>query len=59
MLWSHDTIHMNWTTHTTHYCKSKNRNPCDFFMKELSINYPKTEADEAKIRYYVEKYERE
>jgi len=20
----------------------KNQNPCDFFMRELSINYPKT-----------------
>ena len=24
-------------------------NPCDFFMRELSINYPKKEEDEAKI----------
>lgn len=30
-------------------CKSKNQNPCDFFMRELSISYPKGEQDEAKI----------
>ena len=26
-------------------CKSKNRNPCDFFMREMSINYPKKQED--------------
>lgn len=28
----------------------KNSNPCDYFMRELSINYPKQEEDEAKIK---------
>lgn len=37
-------------------CKSTNQNPCDFFMRELSINYPKKEADEQKIQYYLNKY---
>lgn len=40
-------------------CKSKNRNPCDYFMRELSINYPKSEEDERKIASYSLKYEQE
>lgn len=40
-------------------CKSKNQNPCDFFMRELSISYPKGEQDEAKIQSYLEKYNTE
>ena len=38
--------------------KSKNRNPCDFFMRELSINYPKKKEDEEKNAHYNEKYRR-
>lgn len=40
-------------------CKTKNRNPCDFFMRELSINYPKKKADEDRINFYLDKYNRE
>ena len=29
--------------------KTKYQNPCDYFMRELSVNYPKTEEDEARI----------
>ena len=36
--------------------KTKFLNPCDFFMKELSVNYPKTEEDEAKITKYIQLY---
>lgn len=44
------------------YEKSKNSkclNPCDFFMRELSVNYPKGPEDQAKIDYYVKKYSEE
>lgn len=34
----------------------KNQNPCDFFMRELSINYPKTKVDEEKLEKYLRKY---
>ena len=37
----------------------KRQNPCDFFMRELSVNYPKKEEDEAKIKLYTEKYAKE
>ena len=40
-------------------CKTTNLNPCDFFMRELSINYPKKQADEDTIKYYSEKYHNE
>ena len=40
-------------------CKSKNRNPCDFFIREMSINYPKQKEDEQKIAHYTDKYDRE
>ena len=39
--------------------KMKNRNPCDFFMRELAINYPKSQEDEQKIANFTKKYERE
>ena len=29
--------------------KTKYLNPCDYFMKELAVNYPKTDDDEEKI----------
>ena len=35
---------------------SKNVNPCDFFMRKLSINYPKEAEDEEKLQFYLEKY---
>ena len=35
------------------------RNPCDFFMRELSINYPKKKADDDKIAFYLGKYQDE
>mmetsp|Transcript_23207 Transcript_23207/g.30989 ORF Transcript_23207/g.30989 Transcript_23207/m.30989 type:complete len:376 (-) Transcript_23207:1065-2192(-) len=38
-------------------CKSKNRNPCDYFMREMSINYPKKTEDDEKIAHYTKKYE--
>ena len=34
----------------------KYQNPCDFFMRELAINYPKTEEDQLKIEKYVALY---
>ena len=37
----------------------KNQNPCDFFMRELSINYPKKEVDDAKLEKYLTKYQQE
>lgn len=40
-------------------CKTRNRNPCDFFMRELHVNYPKQEKDEAMIKHYLDKYTRE
>lgn len=36
--------------------KSKNLNPCDFFMRELAINYPKTKDDEERLNKYLSKY---
>ena len=38
--------------------RSVNRmiNPCDHFMKELSVNYPKEPEDEAKLAHYIQKY---
>ena len=35
---------------------TKYLNPCDFFMRELSVNYPKTEEDEARIAKFIELY---
>lgn len=35
------------------------RNPCDYFMRELSINYPKKKEDEDKINKYTTKYNNE
>jgi hypothetical protein len=32
-------------------------NPADYFMKILTVNYPKTPCDEEKIEYLVDKYE--
>lgn len=32
-------------------------NPCDFFMKILSINYPKEKEDDNKVAFLKEKYE--
>lgn len=40
----------------TNNCKSANRNPCDYFMREMSVTYPMNEADDKKIKHYVEKY---
>ena len=37
--------------------KTRFGNPCDLFMRELSINYPKQEADEEKIKKWLKKYE--
>lgn len=37
----------------------RRQNPCDFFMRELSVNYPKQAEDEAKIQKYTDKYARE
>ena len=39
--------------------KGKNRNPCDYFMRELSINYPKKKADDEKIAFYLTRYKDE
>ena len=38
---------------------TKNQNPCDFFMRELSINYPKKKQDQDKIKRYLDKYAKE
>ena len=38
---------------------SKNRNPCDYFMRELSINYPKGPEDEEKINKWMTRYQNE
>lgn len=35
---------------------SKYSNPADIFMKELALNYPKTEVDEYKINNFVTTY---
>ena len=32
-------------------------NPADYFMKELSVNYPKKQADFEKIKKLVDKYQ--
>ena len=40
-------------------CNTANRNPCDFFMRELWINYPKKKADDERISYYLERYNKE
>ena len=37
--------------------KGKHLNPCDYFMKELAINYPKGQDDEMKIAKWKKKYE--
>ena len=37
----------------------KNQNPCDFFMRELSINYPKKQVDDDKLEKYLTKYQQE
>ena len=34
-------------------------NPCDFFMKVLTIDYPKSQEDEAKIDRYARVYRKE
>ena len=36
--------------------KTKTVNPCDYFMAELSVNYPKRERDEKKIAEWTNKY---
>ena len=38
---------------------STNKNPCDFFMREMSINYPKTEEDTARLARWINKYQKE
>ena len=38
--------------------KSRNLNPCDYFMRELAINYPKTKEDEEKLKNYLSKYQK-
>ena len=37
--------------------KSKKINPCDYFMQELSVNYPKKKADNENIAKWVSKYD--
>ena len=37
--------------------RSSIQSSSDFFMRVLSINYPKQAADNAKIAYYLEKYQ--
>jgi hypothetical protein len=32
-------------------------NPSDYFMKRLTINYPKSDKDLRKIEYFKESYE--
>ena len=34
-------------------------NPCDYFMKVLTIDYPKSQVDEAKIDRYARVYRKE
>jgi len=36
---------------------AKFKNPADSLIKILSVNYPKTEADEQKIVHFVDKYQ--
>ena len=36
--------------------KTKYQNPCDYFMRVLSVNYPKTEEDEARMGYFISLY---
>ena len=36
---------------------AKNCNPCDWFMRELSVNYPKSVEDQQKIDHYVKRYQ--
>ena len=36
--------------------KAKFQNPCDFYMKELSVNYPKTEEDETRLAKLISHY---
>ena len=36
-----------------------NKNPCDFFMRKLAVNYPKSPEDEAKIQQWVDRYKQE
>ena len=31
----------------------KRHNPCDIFMRDLSVNYPKQQEDEDKIQMYL------
>lgn len=38
---------------------SKNRNPCDYFMRELSVDYPKSQEDEDKMSRYCTRYQQE
>ena len=38
------------------YPSSTFSNPADIFMKVLSVNYPKLEADEQKISDFVHNY---
>ncbi len=33
-------------------------NPADFFMRELTINYPKRQEDDDKIKFYVDLYKK-
>jgi hypothetical protein len=40
-------------------CGSLNRNPCDFFMRELAVNYPKKTEDYVKISQFCDKYDKE
>ena len=34
-------------------------NPCDYFMKVLTIDYPKSQVDEAKIDRYARVYRKD
>jgi len=34
-------------------------NPCDYFMRELAINYPKSQVDEAKIDRFARVYRKQ
>ena len=36
-----------------------NKNPCDYFMKILAVNYPKKAEDEANIKHWVDRYTNE
>lgn len=39
--------------------KGRNRNPCDHFMRELSLNYPLQSEDKEKIDFYLKRYNEE